>query len=345
VLQDEVREARVIVVSHNVSAATICGNLGSLANHPRVRVLEYFDGVASPAGPRNFGLIHTTADYIAFLDSDDELDSGAMSSWSEELQSEPDVLIGQMRSISAGQIAAPAPRVGRYMRLDPVSDLLNYRTAPVGVLARRGVLMRQDSPKFREGFLIGEDIALGLYLWNLSDSVNYSRSPAGYLIHESASDRVTGKDIDAEEVFAPILDAITFPQIAQLRRRRRTAIAVKLIRHQVLDRLRSFRQGGSLDGDTLRVAANTTEQLLEFGHRVSGYLTTPEVNCVSSVIKRDLPGVCESFDLVERMSFLRAQIPDNPMMLFAPEANLVRGIRARRMKSSFDHREGRASEQ
>lgn len=354
VLAAQHEAVRALVVCHNIGADEIgaelvSAELGDLTEHPRVRLLELRDGIPSPAGPLNCGLRHSEADYVGFLGSDDEFEPGVLDAWVGELSGSPDLLIGQLSSDGAGRIMAPAPRIGRFAGLDPVADLLNYRTAPVGLLARREFIAesgvrgggsgdagsgpssggRGPSPGFREGFRVGEDIALGLFLWNYAGDIRYSRCASGYLIREDGPDRVTGVPLPPAEILAPVRDAVGLPVIRALSRRRRQAIAVKLLRHQVLELLKAKHRAGILDEALLTVAADTAEELLAFAPGAGGFFNVPDARMLRAVRDRVLGDFVAAVERAENLPYQRKLVSVNPLHTLAPESFYVRARRTR----------------
>ena len=164
------QHASALVVCHNVSADSIYEKLEGL-DLSRLRLIEHRDELRSPAGPLNAGVRATRSKYLTFLGSDDELDKGILDAWAMELNGQ-DVHIGQLFADGGRRVLSPAPRVGRYDRLHPVKDLLNYRTSPVATLVNRELITSESSPWFTEGVRTGEDIALGVFLWKTARRIS-----------------------------------------------------------------------------------------------------------------------------------------------------------------------------
>ncbi len=323
------KNVSAIVVCHGIPAAAVEARLGPIAGDERVRIIEYADGVPSPAGPRNAGIEAAAAEFVGFLDSDDEYEPGALASWSAELSADNDLLIGQLIWDSAGRIAAPAPRRNRFSGLDPVRDLLNYRTAPQGLLVSSKLLRAPSCPGYLNGFATGEDIALGLYLVNTARSIRYSRESAGYHLHEDGADRVTAAPVLGDEVFAPLRAALRVPALRGLPRRRRQAIAVKLVKHQVLGYLSALANGGGLARDHLVSAQEAVDELLRFGPGTLGYLSWGEARCIRAISSMRPAIFAQRLQRLQAASFYFRLIPRNPFRTFAPEALFIRARRSR----------------
>lgn len=308
------------VICHNIGAAEIKERLGDLVLDQRLALVELLDSEPTPAAPRNFAIERSHADYLLFLDSDDEFDPGVLDAWNEELRDQPDLLIGQLLSDSAGRILAPSPRPGVFAGLDPVADLLNYRTAPLGVAIRRDLLVSVDSPGYSFGFRTAEDMALGLYLWNYARDVRYSSEAGGYRVREDGVDRVTSAALTPAETFAATRDATRRPLFLRLSRRRRQAIAIKLVRIQVFGFLWGRNATGNLDSADLGEASETLTDLLRFAPGATGFFNWGERRLIRAVHSRQPARYKEELERIARTPAYFYLIPVNPMRTFAAES-------------------------
>lgn len=328
-------EMRATVVCHNIDAAEIAVNLGKLAQDPRLVLVELFDSEPTPAAPRNFAIQHSHAEYLLFLDSDDEFDVGALDGWSAELQDRPDLLIGQLSSDSAGRILAPSPRPGVFAALDAVADLLNYRTAPLGVVIRRELLLSAESPGYLPGFRTAEDLALGLYLWNYAADVRYSRVSSGYRIREDGTDRVTGAGLTPAETFAATRAVTMQPLFTRLSKRRRQAIAIKLVRIQVFGFLWGKHSTGSLDSAHLAEASETLTDLFRFAPGTIGFLNWGERRLIHAVHSRQPAHYATELERIARTPAYFRLVSVNPMHSFSPESERSWARRGVALQSYF----------
>lgn len=325
VLAARSRAVRALVVCHDIDAAEIAANLQGV-DDPRLALIEHRDGVPSPAGPLNAGMRAAEADYVAFLGSDDELGPGALDAWTAELRGQQ-LHIGQLIADGGGRIFAPAPRAGRFENLDPVKDLLNYRTAPVGVLVSRALVASADSPGFVEGLRTGEDIALGAFLWNTARSITYSRCSEGYRIREDERDRVS-TELPAFAVLAAPVDALLAePWVAVMSRRARAALGAKLIRYQLIEPCRQLARGGRLREADLREAVRVVTALAEFSPRAVGYLPGRDAVPARLLLAGDIAAAERRLASAGPGSVWSRVVPGNPFRLFAPEGLIRRAIR------------------
>ena len=133
---------RVTVVCHNRNAAEFAHHWEGLPGERHVRPLELRDGIPSPAGPFNAGIEAATAPWVGVMDSDDELEPGALRSWEAQARAqELDLLMARV-SVAGKQLLTPRLRPFRRGLPDLVKDRVFYRTAPLGLM-RRETLMDQ----------------------------------------------------------------------------------------------------------------------------------------------------------------------------------------------------------
>lgn len=321
-------EVRALVVCHNIGREAIAESLAEYASDPRLVLVSCEDGLDSPAGPRNAGIAASEAEYLTFLDSDDEYEPGALDAWLRELDRRPEVLIGQFSTSRSGRVLTPNPRPGRFSRLDPVRDRLNDRTALQGVLVRRALLEAGASPGYVTEFRTGEDLALGLFVWNCAQDIGYSRCSAGYLLHDDAEDRVTDGLRAAGQVFAPFRHAISLSILQDLPKRRRQAIAVKILRSLLLNRLRKLAEAGSLDEATVEEAAMTSVEIVRFAPGALGFLTRGEVRSIRALAD-GAPAFERAIRQARSVPYRWRVVPQNPLRVFAPEGLLASTRRSR----------------
>lgn len=223
---------RVNVIAHNISVKVISDNLGALVNDPRVRLLHLEDGIASPAGPMNFGLDHCTAKFVSVMGSDDEFQPGAIDSWLN-IQSEgrADFVIAQIRNVGGGLVPSPPARPRRRFNLDPVKDRLSYRSAPLGLLSRD----QFPDLRFAQNLASGEDLPYVTELWFTGKNIAFDRTGPAYLVHADADDRVTSapRPISEDFAFLELIFDSTWGRTAT--NRERSAVGIKMIRGHLFD--------------------------------------------------------------------------------------------------------------
>ncbi|BAU33105.1 glycosyltransferase [Microcella alkaliphila] len=181
--------ARVTVVCHNVESASIAAAIGDVAHDPRVRLIELHDGIASPSGPFNAGLDASSAQWLAIMGSDDELERGSVDAWLERAhETGADVVLPTIvrRSRVDQVVATPPARRGRDDRLDGIADRLAYRSAPLGLMRRNAI----DGIRLAPGQSPGGDVIFTSRLY-FSDRVITRHRGLGYIVHDDADDRVT----------------------------------------------------------------------------------------------------------------------------------------------------------
>jgi hypothetical protein len=221
-------ELRITIVCHNISSAEIASTL-PIAQRDMVNFLEFRDNLPSPAGPKNFAVDQTNGRYIAFLDSDDSYDSGALREWSARAERRQlDAVIPPERHAAGGTIRTPVVRPFRSRNLNPLRDRLSYRTAPLGLIRRS--TLAESRLVFAGGVRNGSDQIFGLKLWFDSKKIEFARGGPGYIVGADAQTRVTtqlqalGSELKAT---SDLFDDSWF-SAQQLSSRR--AIAVKSVR-------------------------------------------------------------------------------------------------------------------
>lgn len=330
VLAADSARIHVTVICHGVQPALIAQELGEAAMDPRVRLVALSDGIPSPAGPLNEGVRVSIGSYLTFLGSDDAFAEGALMAWEAELVGAPDILIGQLVTETGGRILAPTPRIGRFHGLNASRDMLNYRSAPVAALFARELLVGALSPRFLEGARTGEDLGLGLVLWNTAQDIRYSQCAVGYFGYESGDDRVTHVPLPPNEIQEPVRAAVRLEPLQRLPRRKRQAIAVKLLRHQVLYWLQAAARQGKLDEATIAEAAESVVLLRAYAPGAIGYFHRFDAAALAAVERRDIKGFHSHVQRGSETAFRWKVIPHNPLRVFAPEnaAIQIRRVRA-----------------
>lgn len=329
VLNEALTGTKVIVVCHNVSREEIIAASG-VRPSPQVEFHELHDGTRSPAGPRNHGISVSSAQYLAFLDSDDVLDAGALGLWAGECVRHdfPDVLIGQVHAQGGRRFSVPSPRVGRYMRLSARRDLLNDRTAPQGVLVSRQLLLSPGAPLYEIGAPIGEDLAIGLFIWNQPRRIAYSRFLPGYQLRADADDRVTSLSYPLEIRLHPIRSLLRLEWFRSLDPRARGAIARKLIRIELLGIVRDLALDEELGPEQLtelREFVHSLEQLAPSALRDLPLWETTIIRCVREEDGQRLARMLAPSSYLARV--VRALLPGHVRGLAAPEQTYVRAMR------------------
>ena len=323
VLSSQHQEIRAIVVCHGIGSENIKIRL-NLFQGPRLTIIEHHDRMHSPAGPLNAGVLAASADYLAFLGSDDEFDAGSLDAWHSELRGQ-DVHIGQLIGDSEGRILAPAPRTLRFDRLDASKDLLNYRTAPVGALLSRALVTSPESPRFIEGLRTGEDIALGAFLWNTAARISYSRHRGGYRVRESGEDRVTIEQPPLTVLLEPVEKLLEQRWLSKLSGRAKSALAAKLIRMQVVEPCRFLARQQCFSVDEAEAARRALTKLYAFSSHGPSYLLRRDFIAAQALLNAD-PGTASKTLATANFPW-DGVITANPLFSFAPEGFFRRALR------------------
>ncbi len=232
ILDHNAAAINVWVVAHNIAPDKITNQLGQWASDPRVKLLEFRDGIHSPAGPFNFGIASSTAPFFAVLGSDDSLEAGAIDSWLA-LQRKVDaaMVIARIYYVGRGFESSPPIRILKSGVLNPVKDRLAYRSAPLGIISREAF----GQLRFTEGLESGEDLAYVTRMWFSKEKIAFDRFGPTYEGHNDAEDRVTYASRTIDKDFRFLNEIIDTPWFAELSDSARLAIVVKIIRIHVFD--------------------------------------------------------------------------------------------------------------
>lgn len=222
-------DLHVTVVLHNLPADTLTrpGFPSGLAG---VTYLSHTDGVASPAGPRNYALGRSSATYLSFLDSDDYLEPGSLLSWWQVAeQHAAAAVIAPLRTPSGSILPSPRIRPSKPRVLHPLRDGLAYRSVPYGLLRRESLLALGFG--YTEGILTGEDIEPTLRLWFRSGAICYPYgAPAYRQTDDSGPARVTSSIRPLRQEFAWLEHLLDTDWLRQASTPERRAIAHKVLR-------------------------------------------------------------------------------------------------------------------
>ena len=246
-------ELRITVVCHNITAGEIRAAL-PVELRDVATFLEHPDGLPSPAGPKNFALSQTDGTYVAFLDSDDSYDPGALRDWVDRAEAHNlDAVIPPERHDDGRVIRTPVVRRLHSGDLDPIRDRLSYRTAPLGLL-RRSTLERLGL-QFASGVRNGSDQIFGLVLWFDSARVRFARGGPGYIVGGDASTRVTTQTHAVASELKATHDLFAHEWFLNQSLRVRRAIVVKSVRILFFGALSKRLDTGTWSADAQRESA------------------------------------------------------------------------------------------
>jgi len=245
----DARDLRVTIVCHGLAAEPVREKLAGL-DQSMLRIVEFSDGVRSPAGPFNHGVTLASAPYLSVMGSDDFLEPGAMRSWIDKTRSlGSEAALARLRYQNGDKLDNPLPRARRTERLDAVRDRLFYRTAPLGLLATSRVA--ELGPLFIEGAPVGGDLNFGARFWTSGARIDYLRDEPCYVIGSDAESRVTTQKRPIREAMAALLDLVARDWVAPLAPQQKRALAIKLIRIHIIGALTSRPRRTDWDGTDL----------------------------------------------------------------------------------------------
>ncbi|MBT1003028.1 glycosyltransferase family 2 protein [Paenarthrobacter sp. DKR-5] len=279
-------QVKVLVMCHGIPSAEVQALLADLPQED-LEIIEFADGIPSPAGPKNAGLDRADTCYVAILDSDDYLEPGALAAWIAQAdETGADAVIAPIRMQSGVLDLTPRLRAVRRGRLDPVRDRLAYRTVPFGLMRRSSV--EKLGLRLTPGVRTGEDIDFSLHLWFGADRLEMGRPGPRYIMGEDAVERVTSHVLPLAEEFRALGQVLQAGWLKDLRRGARQAVAVKLLRIHVLGAL--LRRGADfpwVEPDRAALAA-AVEEIMAFAPGAERPLSVAERRLVRLARSRHL---------------------------------------------------------
>ncbi|WP_404800717.1 glycosyltransferase family 2 protein [Arthrobacter vasquezii] len=274
-------ECRITVVCHNTAVDPIRRKIEA-SSGAHVRFLHLEDGNKSPAGPFNLGFSSSTASWVMIMGSDDTLEADALRRWLFEAEStNTDVLIAPEAHFGGASIHTPVVRWSRRKHLDPVSDRLAYRTAPLGLIRRE--LIEELDLRFPMNMANGSDQAVSARLWFSNLSITYGRGLPRYLVHDDATERVTFtlKDLEADLLF--VTELMKDPWFHKLSGRSRHAIVTKLIRVHLFSHVGMRAASGAWDRRQATQAETVLQTLLSAAPRALKPLSIADRTLVDAI--------------------------------------------------------------
>lgn len=313
---------RVNVIAHNIDPEIIRHNLGKHAADPRLRLLSLQDGIASPAGPMNYGLDQATAPFVTLLGSDDEFEHGLIDSWlAMQHSTGAEAVLAKIQEVLGVIDPYPPVRFGRRTKnLHPRRDRLSYRSAPLGLFSRE----RFQDLRFSAGLKSGEDLVFSLTVWFTAKKLAYDLRGPRYIGHGDAVDRVTRELRSLAEDFAYLDEIDGLHWFQQADERDRVSIAVKLLRIHFFDALVARAQSEHrLDANRLPLIA-MFDRIAALGPGATKLLSRADVAVVDE-LRRDTLNFARINDLLQRRLRYRsfsALLPRNPLLVAHPQAPL-----------------------
>ena len=225
-------ELRITVVCHGIASHDV---ERILTPHARslVQLIEFDDGVASPAGPFMHGIRNSAAEFISLMGSDDTYEPGAAGAWYKQATRDSlAALIPPERHASGTKISTPPIRPWRRGRLDALRDRLAYRTAPLGLIRRTTIdELGLNLPTHLHN---GSDQLFGLKLWFSGLHMGYGKGLPHYVVGADANTRVTTAARKISDELRAVAEIFSDPWTLARTLPERRAIATKSYRVHVV---------------------------------------------------------------------------------------------------------------
>lgn len=290
-LADPGLPVRVTVVAHGIAAESLRPRLAGISDE-RLRVIEHHDGIASPAGPMNAGMLAATARYVTVIGSDDYYEAGALQAALSRTTEGAEVVILPIRRDDGARVSTPLPRWRHTRRLHPARDRLFTRTAPLAVVSRE--LMLADGAPFTEGLSSGEDLAISTRLWAGGARIDYDAAAPAYVIGADAPDRVTAALRSLGDELRAVELVLGDPAVRAYPRAVRRSLAVKVARVHVIGAV-ARRHGAEPTTGERTVLARLARELSHVAPGYAAALSRAESGVIEA-LAHDLPWI----DVVDR---------------------------------------------
>ncbi|KRA10676.1 MULTISPECIES: glycosyltransferase family A protein [unclassified Leifsonia] len=272
---------RVSVVVHNTEAALVVARLSDYIGDTRLRILELHDGIASPAGPFNLGLDHSTAPFTSVLGSDDELEPGAIDAWLSVADSDrADVVIACLRHADGSAVPTPPTRPFRRSRLDPVKDRLSYRSAPLGLVSRAAF----GGLRFAEGVQSGEDLPYVSRIWFSGRRISSARSAPAYRLNDDSSDRVTRTTRSIGDEFSFLASTVGSSWFGHLSPPAQSSLVAKFLRIHLFGAVSNRPDPALWSPTDRRELAGVAKVLLAAGHGIEEMLSRADRDLLDAIL-------------------------------------------------------------
>lgn len=320
VLDGNGEDVLVTVVCHNTDVESIRSVIDPV-HASRVRFLHLEDGIRSASGPFEFGMENSTGEFVSIMGSDDTLQPGAVRAWLG-LADRYGAEVVMTRLFLEGRIV-PTPPTRPWLRglADPVNDRLSYRSAPLGLVSRRA--RARTGARLLSGAVVGGDVP---YITQLAfeAKVAVQRSGPGYVIGESATDRVTYVPRSINDEFSFIRTLLKADWYRRLGGDEKVAICAKLLRIHVFGVILNRPGPPWWTGEERRYLAETAEAIINSAPGVLARLSIADNGVVEAI--RDVRVPAEV--MIERAHRRRAHgrpptlMSRNPLLALAREAPL-----------------------
>ncbi len=203
-----------IVVVHNSDQAYLEGVRQLLGDDPNVRIEELHNDCGSPSSPRNHGLSLATADYVGFLDSDDEFtpecleealahmkNSGAQITWFRreyELEDENSIPITEIVLWDQTRTEILVTRDENWddeKMFSGICGMVTSRLYDRRFLMDQGILFDESVP-------FAEDYLFNLEAYGHAEKICYLPQLIGYHYYINNKSLVQGKEKSAETLIS-----------------------------------------------------------------------------------------------------------------------------------------------
>ncbi|KQV06027.1 glycosyltransferase [Leifsonia sp. Root112D2] len=321
---DAVASVRVTVVCHGIEAHSLTLDPRTRSDE-RLRLVEFADGIRSPAGPFNHGLSLASAQFVSIMGSDDFLEPGAIGGWlAEARSSRADMVMAPVRMQNGEPMRAPLVRPWRQRGLNAVKDRLFYRSAPLGLIRR--ALVEERQLVLTEGLRSGEDLAVSARLYSDAIRISLPRSAPRYVVGMDAQSRVTTAVMSVSEALAAIDDLLAREWVQELSRSMRRALGIKLLRTHLLNTALARPTAGQWDAESLSLLRRCATEVVRFAPAALIPLCRADRRLLGVILApvSDAQALVEAISARSRSARIDTVLPNSVLHAFDRESVLVR---------------------
>jgi len=277
-----------------------------------LRIIELAHS-GSPAGPRNHGIDIATGDYVFFLDADDVLLSGGLSSAvSCAIENDSDVVLVKLKSLD-GRGVPRGMFTGNQPKVTLADSRIYWALNPMKLIKRS--LLIHNQIRFATDLRVGEDQPFSAKCYLNADTVSVLSSPPAVGVRYTKSGSNLTLQVKPAAAYFELLEQMT--KVLESANLKAEVNNFLWIRHWEIEIARE------LIWNSLPITPSAREADLENLHRLSQQNLVPDMLPKISIRWRGIIGLIatSNYRELEKLLFGRNLVLENKSMI-----KKVRGI-------------------